>query len=205
MKTKSSSALQSPFSVSLSHAWPVIIIYLVFLVLMLLLGMTSPFFSSPVAVNNLLGSALPLAFPALAQMVVVLVKGIDLSVGPAMSVVMVVAASLAKDTVPSTAGVYVLCLGHWARHRRGKRFFRRGDPAPTDHRNTRHFIGSRRHRPLYIAGARRAHPERRRRFCNWQHRGCSGLPDYSPWQPSGLLAAFSPLLDRAIVVCGGGQ
>jgi ribose transport system permease protein len=110
MNTRDSPAWQSPFSVSLSHAWSVIIIYLVFLVLLFLLGLTSPFFSSPVALNNLLSSALPLAFAAIAQTIVVLVKGIDLSVGPAMSVVMVVAASLAKDNVPSTAGVYILCL-----------------------------------------------------------------------------------------------
>ena len=109
-KTRSSPAWQSPFSVSLSHAWPVIIIYLVFLVLILLLGATSPFFSSSAAFNNLLGSALPLVFAAIAQTIVVLVKGIDLSVGPAMSTVMVVAASLSRDTVPSTAGVYILCL-----------------------------------------------------------------------------------------------
>ncbi len=108
--TSGTSTRQSPFSVSLSHSWSVVIIYLVFLVLVLLLGATSPFFSSPTAFTNLIGSALPLAFAAIAQTIVVLVKGIDLSVGPAMSVVMVIAASLAKDTVPGTAGVYLLCL-----------------------------------------------------------------------------------------------
>lgn len=46
----------------------------------------------------------------MAQTVVVLVKGIDLSVGPAMSAIMVIAASLAKDNVPSTVGVFILCL-----------------------------------------------------------------------------------------------
>ncbi len=60
--------------------------------------------------TNLLCSALPLIFAAMAQTVVVLVKGIDLSVGPAMSAIMVIAASLAKDTVPGTAGVFILCL-----------------------------------------------------------------------------------------------
>ena len=99
-----------PFSVSVSHAWPVIIIYLIFLILVVLLGAASPFFSSPVPFSNLVGSALPLAFVAIAQTIVVLVKGIDLSVGPAMSLVMVVAASLTRDTVLSTVGVFLLCL-----------------------------------------------------------------------------------------------
>lgn len=110
MKTSVGAAKSSPFSVSLSHSWPVIIIYLIFVILVLLLGATSPFFSSPVPFSNLIGSALPLAFVAIAQTIVVLVKGIDLSVGPAMSVVMVVAASLTRDTALSTVGVYLLCL-----------------------------------------------------------------------------------------------
>jgi ribose transport system permease protein len=93
-----------------SHAGPVVVIYAVFLVLLVLLGIISPFFSSTTAVANLLSSALPLAFAALAQTVVVLLKGIDLSVGPAMSLVMVVAASIAKDSPASMAVTLVLCL-----------------------------------------------------------------------------------------------
>jgi ribose/xylose/arabinose/galactoside ABC-type transport system permease subunit len=70
---------------SLSHAGPVIVIYLVLLVMIGVLGVISPDFLSPMQVGNLFGSALPLVFAALAQLVIVLIKGIDLSVGSIIS------------------------------------------------------------------------------------------------------------------------
>jgi ribose transport system permease protein len=78
--------------------------------MLIVLGLVSPAFPSVALFSNLVGSALPLAFAALAQTLVVLVKGIDLSVGPVVSLVMVVAASLMRDSGWSVAGVIVLCI-----------------------------------------------------------------------------------------------
>jgi ribose transport system permease protein len=103
-------AARGRFNVTFSHAWPVIIIYAVFVVMVVVLGIISPLFSSGVFVTNLFAAALPLAFVAMAQTVVVLVKGIDLSVGPTMSLVIVVAASLMHDSVASMIGIFLLCM-----------------------------------------------------------------------------------------------
>ncbi len=97
-------------SVALFHSWPVIIIYAIFVVMVLILGAVSPFFSSAISVTNLFAAALPLAFAAMAQTVIVLVKGIDLSVGPTMSLVIVVAASLMHDSPGSIVGVLLLSV-----------------------------------------------------------------------------------------------
>jgi ribose transport system permease protein len=93
-----------------SHSLSVVIIYAVLLAMLLVLGLVSPGFPSVALVNSLVISALPLVFAALAQTLVVLVKGIDLSVGPVISLVMVVAASLMRDSGWSIAGVVVLCV-----------------------------------------------------------------------------------------------
>ncbi len=96
--------------VSIGHNRGALLIYAVFAVLFVVQTAVSPSFPSTRAITSLLSSALPLVFAAVAQTVVVLVKGIDLSVGPAMSVVMVIAASLMKSSGWTNAGVIVLCL-----------------------------------------------------------------------------------------------
>ena len=95
---------------SLSHAWSVIIIYVVLLVMISVLGFISPNFLSPALIGNLISTALPLVFAAIAQTAIVLIKGIDLSVGPIISLVMCVAASLMQDSAVSIVGVFVLCV-----------------------------------------------------------------------------------------------
>ena len=95
---------------SLSHAWSVIIIYVVLLAMISVLGFISPNFLSPALIGNLISTALPLVFAAIAQTAIVLIKGIDLSVGPIISLVMCVAASLMQDSAVSMVGVFVLCL-----------------------------------------------------------------------------------------------
>jgi len=95
---------------SLSHAGSVIIIYVVLAAMVVVLGLISPNFLSANMIDSLVSAALPLAFAALAQTLIVLVKGIDLSVGPVISLVMVVAASLMKDSGLSIATSVALCL-----------------------------------------------------------------------------------------------
>ncbi|HET6487832.1 MAG TPA: hypothetical protein VFH83_15500, partial [Spirochaetia bacterium] len=106
----SGGGFRSRLPIALTHAWPMIIIYAVFVVMVLILGAISPFFSSPVSVTNLFAAALPLAFAAMAQTMVVLVKGIDLSVGPTMSLVIVVMASLMHDSAVSIVGILLLSV-----------------------------------------------------------------------------------------------
>jgi ribose transport system permease protein len=95
---------------SLSHAGSVIIIYLVLLVMICVLGFISPNFLSPALIGNLFSTALPLVFAAIAQTAIVLIKGIDLSVGSIISLVMCVAASLMQDSAVSIVGVFLLCV-----------------------------------------------------------------------------------------------
>jgi len=95
---------------ALAHSMPVLIIYAVLLVMLVVLAFVSPRFPSLALTNSLMLSALPLVFAALAQTLVVLVKGIDISVGPLISLVMVVAAALMHDSGWSIAGVVALCL-----------------------------------------------------------------------------------------------
>ena len=92
------------------HAWPTLIIYIVLVMMLIMLSIISPSFPSTFTVTSLLSTALPLAFAAMAQTVVILVRGIDLSIGPAMSLVMVIAASLMKNAPGSVAATIVLCL-----------------------------------------------------------------------------------------------
>jgi ribose transport system permease protein len=95
---------------SSSHSWPTVIIYVVLVVMLAALRLVSPTFPSVFTVTSLVSTALPLAFAAIAQTIVILVKGIDLSVGPAMSVVMVVAASITGNTPGSVALSILVCL-----------------------------------------------------------------------------------------------
>ena len=95
---------------SLSHAGPIIIIYLVLLAMIGVLGVISPNFLSPGLIGNLFSTALPLALAGIAQTVIVLIKGIDLSLGSIISLVMCVAASLMQDSALSIASVFLLCL-----------------------------------------------------------------------------------------------
>jgi len=97
-------------TISTTHSWPTVIIYVVLVVMLFILSAISPTFPSVFSVTSLLSTAVPLAFAALAQTIVILVKGIDLSVGPAMSLVMVVAASLMKHSPASIVLTIVLCI-----------------------------------------------------------------------------------------------
>lgn len=96
--------------ISATHAWPTVIIYLVLFVMLVALKFISPTFPSVFTVTSLVSTALPLVFAATAQTLVILVRGIDLSVGPAMSLVMVIAASLMKDSPASIVLVILLCI-----------------------------------------------------------------------------------------------
>jgi ribose transport system permease protein len=95
---------------SLSHAGSAIIIYLVLLAMICVLGVISPNFLSPALIGNLFITALPLVFAAIAQTVIVLIKGIDLSLGSIISLVMCVAASLMQDSALSIVTVFLLCI-----------------------------------------------------------------------------------------------
>jgi len=70
----------------------VIIIYVVLLMMICVLGVISPTFLSQRQIGQSFSTALPLVFAAIAQTAIVLVKGIDLSVGSIISLVMCVAA-----------------------------------------------------------------------------------------------------------------
>jgi ribose transport system permease protein len=96
--------------VSATHSWPTLIIYLVLVVMLVILALVSPTFPSVFSVTSLLASALPLLFAALAQTMVILVRGIDLSIGPAMSLVMVFAASMMQDSAGSIILIILLCM-----------------------------------------------------------------------------------------------
>jgi ribose transport system permease protein len=103
-------ALWSNARESLSHAGAVIIIYLVLLAMIGVLGVISPNFLSPALIGNLFATALPLALAGIAQTVIVLIKGIDLSLGSIISLVMCVAATLMQDSALSIVTVFLLCL-----------------------------------------------------------------------------------------------
>jgi ribose transport system permease protein len=95
---------------SLSHAGAVIIIYVVLLAMICVLGVISPNFLSPALIGSLFSTALPLVFAAIAQTTIVLIKGIDLSLGSIISLVMCVAASLMQDSTLSIVSVFLLCV-----------------------------------------------------------------------------------------------
>ncbi len=97
-------------ALSASHSWPTVIIYLVLIVMLVVLAIISPAFPSVFTVTSLVSTALPLTFAAIAQTIVILVKGIDLSVGPAMSLVMVVAATTMSDSPWGIASSVLLCV-----------------------------------------------------------------------------------------------
>ncbi len=110
MKTVGSLGDRDALKVALSHATPVMIIYGVFAVMLVVLGFIDPSFPSVWAITNLINSALPLIFVAAAQTIVVLIKGIDLSIGPAMALVMVIAATTMKDSAAGIAASVAVCL-----------------------------------------------------------------------------------------------
>jgi ribose transport system permease protein len=80
--------------IDLKHNIPVIGIYLVLVLFLIILSFINPSFFSVSSITNLIGMSLPLVFASMAQTMVVLVKGIDLSVGPTISLVTVFCASL---------------------------------------------------------------------------------------------------------------
>jgi ribose transport system permease protein len=81
-------------SIDLAHRTPVIGIYIVLVLLLVVLALINPSFFGISSITDLIGVALPLVFVSMAQTMVVLVKGIDLSVGPSVSLTTVFCASL---------------------------------------------------------------------------------------------------------------
>jgi ribose transport system permease protein len=80
--------------IDLAHSVPVIGIYLVLVLFLIILAFINPSFFGIGSITNLIGIALPLVFVSMAQTIVVLVKGIDLSIGPSVSLTTVFCASL---------------------------------------------------------------------------------------------------------------
>lgn len=96
--------------ISLTHAWPSVIIYAVLAGMLALLAILNPRFPSVFALTNIMSTALPLVFAGLAQTVVILIRGIDLSVGPTMSLAMVLAARFMDKAPGGPAAVIAFCL-----------------------------------------------------------------------------------------------
>ena len=91
-----------------SHTGPVAVAYGVLAALTAVLAVINPSFFTLTTFTNVVGAALPLALAAMAQTAVVLTKGVDLSIGPTMSLVTAVTATLMKDGAPSIVGISLL-------------------------------------------------------------------------------------------------
>jgi ribose transport system permease protein len=98
--------------IDLAHQMPVIGIYIVLLLSLVVLALINPSFFGLSSITNLIGVALPLVLVSMAQTIVVLVKGIDLSVGPSISLTTVFCATLmtsdGKNMVPVIAGALLI-------------------------------------------------------------------------------------------------
>lgn len=94
----------------LTHNRAVIGIYLVLLLLIVILSLINPSFFTLDSLTNLIGMALPLVFASMAQTMVVLVQGIDLSVGPTISLITVFCASLMNGDGHNLAAVVLGAL-----------------------------------------------------------------------------------------------
>jgi len=81
-------------SFDVAHSMPVIGIYIILVLCLVILAFINPSFFGISSITNLIGVALPLVFVGMAQTMVVLVKGIDLSVGATVGLTTVVCASL---------------------------------------------------------------------------------------------------------------
>ncbi|MFZ0386620.1 MAG: ABC transporter permease [Solirubrobacteraceae bacterium] len=88
------------------QAWTVGVVA-VLVILLIVQANVAPTFTS-FDIQSLVIAALPLAFAAMAQSVVVISRGIDLSVGGAMALTNVIAASLMKST-NSLGGALAIC------------------------------------------------------------------------------------------------
>ncbi|MBE3574468.1 MAG: ABC transporter permease [Firmicutes bacterium] len=96
--------------IDFSHSWSTVGIYLILAAALGILAFINPSFFTETSLINLAGTALPLIFAGMAQTVAVLVKGIDLSVGSAISLVTVIAATLMQDSWTSIVAVTALSL-----------------------------------------------------------------------------------------------
>jgi ribose transport system permease protein len=94
----------------LKHSVPVIGIYLVLVLFLILLSLINPSFFTLGSITNLIGMALPLVFVSMAQTMVTLIKGIDLSVGPTVSLITVFCASLMSADGHNTAIILIGAL-----------------------------------------------------------------------------------------------
>jgi ribose transport system permease protein len=97
-------------SASFAHSEPLFLVYGVFIIMFIIIIAINRSFLSVISITNLVVFSMPLIFAAMAQTVIVLTKGIDLSVGPAMSLTMVTAASLMRDSTVNILTVILLCI-----------------------------------------------------------------------------------------------
>ncbi|MCC7449542.1 MAG: ABC transporter permease [Anaerolineae bacterium] len=108
----SSNVLNGQFALRriLSRNFRVGVAFLVLLVLIIINVVLNPnFFTAPVITSNS-NQAITLVFAGIAQTSVVITGGIDLSVGPIISLSNSLASSLFTDSVPAVIGVVILVL-----------------------------------------------------------------------------------------------
>jgi ribose transport system permease protein len=94
-------------SIDLKHSISMIGIYLVLVLFLIILSFINPSFFTLSSITNLIGMALPLVFVSMAQTMIMLIKGNDLSVGPTLSLITVFCASLMSGDGHNT--ITVLC------------------------------------------------------------------------------------------------
>ena len=97
-------------SIDVAHRMPVIGIYIVLALSLIILSFINPSFFGISSITNLVGVALPLVFVSMAQTMVVLVKGIDLSVGASVGLTTVFCASLMSSDGHNLLAVIVGAL-----------------------------------------------------------------------------------------------
>jgi len=86
-------------------------IYLVLIILFIIPSLISPVFRSWSNISNILHQAAPLAVVSIGQTFIILLTGLDLSVGSVMSLTTVVCASLMKPDPSMIMLSILLCLG----------------------------------------------------------------------------------------------
>lgn len=92
------------------HNLPVIGIYTVLVVFIFVLAFINPSFFTLSSITNLIGMALPLVFVSMAQTMIMLIKGNDLSVGPTLSLITVFCATLMTSDGHNTVTVLIGAL-----------------------------------------------------------------------------------------------
>jgi ribose transport system permease protein len=115
--TIASTPLSTPIGASfkrfLNRKFRLLLAFFVFLVLATLNAILNPRFFEPAVMTSTSNQAMTLIFAGTAQTSVVITGGIDLSVGPMISLSNSIASAMFADSVPSVIGVVilVLCVG----------------------------------------------------------------------------------------------